>query len=183
MPADSNTQDIEYLSRLRDDDQEAYKHLFYRYFEQLSATGARMTGDHDTGREAAQRVMLKLWESRSQLSNIENVGGYLKRMVINEAMAMSRTEARRLNIRTGLTLEDSTSAQVEDDMDAADLQEAVNKAVDALPDKCREVFKLSRFEELSYKEISQTLDISTKTVENHVGRALRELRISLKRYL
>jgi RNA polymerase sigma-70 factor (ECF subfamily) len=65
----------------------------------------------------------------------------------------------------------------------SELQDNVNKAIDSLPPKCRAIFQLSRYEELTYKEIAIKLDISVKTVENQMGRALRILRIKLRGYL
>ena len=60
-----------------------------------------------------------------------------------------------------------------------ELVEQINSVIDSLPDKCRKVYKLSREEQLSHKEISQKLNISTKTVENHITKALKTLRVSL----
>ena len=66
-------------------------------------------------------------------------------------------------------------------LDKDNLQKAIHEIMDSLPEKCREVFRLSRMEGLSHKEISEKLDISKKTIENHMTRALKTLRIELKK--
>ena len=178
-----NTHDSLLVSQIRNGDQEAFKRLFYSYFEMLASVGGRMCGDTEMGKEVAQRILIRIWEQRATLNIQTDVRAYLKRMVINEALAIGRTRSRRLELSKGFKPELIEEASAHANLETEELQQAVHKAVEDLPDKCREVFKLSRFEELSYKEIGDTLDISVKTVENHVGRALRQLRESLRQYL
>jgi RNA polymerase sigma-70 factor (ECF subfamily) len=71
----------------------------------------------------------------------------------------------------------------EDEVFFHDLQEVIEQEISKLPEKCRQVFQLSRHENLSQKEISLRMDISEKTVENHIGKALRLLRLSLKDFI
>lgn len=69
-----------------------------------------------------------------------------------------------------------------DDYEYQQLEQVIMTAIEALPPKCREVFRLSRFEDKSYKEIAATLDISLKTVENQMGKAIKRLREAHEKY-
>ena len=76
-----------------------------------------------------------------------------------------------------------TTNTVEDQILHQELSEKINAAINLLPPRCQEIFKLSRFEELTYKEIAARLGLSIKTVENQMGKALKVLKASLKQYL
>lgn len=175
--------DKELLERLKNDDAEALKVLFYRHFNTLATIGQRMSGDIDEGKDIAQKVFIRFWEKRGDIVINESAISYLKRMAINESVAESRTRKRRQEIRGGMETASQTSETGETQVIQAETKETIMVAVENLPDKCREVFKMSRFEELTYKEISETLNISVKTVESHMGRALRELRGALRQFI
>jgi len=105
---------------------------------------------------------------------------YLARMIRNNCLDF----LKKRKIETSeLNEAYQGSFEVEDALITKDLQEKIDKTIDSLPEKCRQVFVLSRFEELSYNEISKQLNISKKTVEAHISRALKSLRISLKQFL
>ena len=79
-------------------------------------------------------------------------------------------------------MSNSTDA-VNEHLATNELQSAINKALEALPPQCKRVFEMSRIEQLSYSEIAMQLDISTNTVENHISKALKLLRVDLKEFL
>jgi RNA polymerase sigma-70 factor (ECF subfamily) len=74
---------------------------------------------------------------------------------------------------------DNKQSSVQENMEGQELETYINKAIDQLPEKCRMVFVLSRFEQLSYKEVAAKLGISTKTVENQISKALKHLRTAI----
>ena len=179
----SQLSDEELYMRVKEDDREALRVLFYRHFKTSVAIGIRMVGEEDAGKDVAQQVFIRLWEKRTGLEIAGSMLAYIKRMTINEALAQRRTSVRRQELGEHVHTQVVSLPEGENRIREEQMQQQIDKAVDALPDKCREVFKLSRFEDLSYKEISATLNISIKTVENHMGRALRELRTALKEHL
>ena len=179
----SQLSDEELFRRVKADGHEAVRVLFYRHFKMAVAIGVRMSGDEAEGKDIAQQVFIKLWEKRNALETPDSVVAYIKRMAINEALAQRRKSVRRTELSENITANQVTPPEGEDMLREQQMQREIDRAVEALPDKCREVFKLSRFEEMSYKEISTTLSISIKTVENHMGRALRELRTALREHL
>jgi RNA polymerase sigma-70 factor (ECF subfamily) len=178
-----NTEDIELWALVKHDDNDALKTLFYSHFKALATIGQRILGSSDSGKDVAQKVFIQLWEKRHELHVEGDILPYLKRMAINEALAQKRSDKRKLELQTNLTLTDRINPEGEERAIEEDLKVSVDKAVEQLPEKCGEVFKLSRYEELTYKEIGETLNISVKTVENHMGRALRQLREALKSYM
>ncbi len=178
-----HTEDKERWQRIRRDDNDALKTLFYSHFKTLAAIGQRISGDPDEGKDIAQQVFIQVWEKRHTLAVEGDILPYLKRMAINEALAQKRTAQRKQELQTNIEIVDRVNPDGEDQVMVGELQESVDRAVAELPEKCGEVFKLSRYEDLSYKEIGETLNISVKTVENHMGRALRQLRDALKTYM
>ncbi|RLD19202.1 MAG: RNA polymerase sigma-70 factor [Bacteroidetes bacterium] len=178
-----HTEDNELWQRIKRDDNDALKTLFYSHFKTLAAIGQRISGDPDEGKDIAQKVFIQLWEKRDTIHIEGDIRSYLKRMAINEALAQKRTVLRKQELQTNIEVANYVNPDGEEQVIAGELQESVDRAVEALPEKCGEVFKLSRYEDLSYKEIGETLNISVKTVESHMGRALRQLREALKTYM
>ena len=171
-----STSDNELLERLRQGDGSALKVLFERYFSMLAAVGGRICRDGDAGKDVAQKVFISLWVKRGQINVDGALAPYLKRMAINEALGRQRKDSRRQVIRDGLQVVKTVSPSGEQQLLAEETMASIESGISKLPDKTREVFVLSRYEEMSYKEISETLNISVKTVEYHMGRALLELR-------
>jgi RNA polymerase sigma-70 factor (ECF subfamily) len=133
--------------------------------------------------EVVQDVMLELWRRREQLDVGESPRAYLLRATRNRALnhlRHLRVEQRGAAYAAGPTEAppQGVSAVVEDELAAA-----LGAAVAELPARCREVFELSRVQGLAYAEIARALDISVKTVENQMGKALRVLRVRLAAWL
>lgn len=144
----------------------------------------RIVRDQATVEDLAQNVFIRFWEKRHQINITTSVGAYLNRMGINEALAYLRKN-KRYTIEE-LTPQTHPGGKVDSSEQAflhTELQEQIKVAIDKLPPRCRLVFQLSRYEELTYKEIGEKLEISVKTVENQMGKALRVLREELKGYL
>jgi RNA polymerase sigma-70 factor (ECF subfamily) len=172
--------DKELLNQLARDKGEALKVLFDRHYAMLASVGTRILSDPDSGKDVAQRVFISLWDKRRTLNITGDLAGYLRRMAINDALGRQRTDQRRRAIKDGLSLAETSPSTAESELLAEEMREVINGAVRQLPDKTREVFVLSRYENLSYKEIAEALRISSKTVEYHMGKALIELRNALK---
>lgn len=132
--------------------------------------------------DLAQEVFVRFWEKRHSLQITSSLPGYLRRMAINEALGYLRRNklfTEELDPKTNTEL----SPDVEGQLLHSELEQQIRDAIDQLPPRCRTVFQLSRFEELTYQEIADQLDISIKTVENQMGKALKVLREQLHQYL
>ena len=135
-----------------------------------------------------QDVFLVLWEKKDELELSCTLTTYLFTLVKN----------RCLNFLRHKLIEEEYNAQMKEELgfklyalesmeysyhSEKELQEIIQRALDTLPERCREVFIKSRIEGLKYKEISEELGISVNTVENHIVTALKKLRVELKDYL
>ena len=142
-----------------------------------------MLRERATAEEIAQDVMLELWRRRDSLDVTESVRGYLLQATRNRSLNALRHRAiekrSEPQIVDGVARLPSTDAAVRE----GELETAIQAAVAELPDRCRQIFELSRVEGLKYTEIATRLGISVKTVEVQMGKALRILRERLKPWL
>jgi len=176
---DSNSlSDGQLVSSLRAGDQSAMTEIYHRYWRKLLAIAFNHTRDKSSAEEIVQDVMIKLWDRRADLK-IESLNNYLavsvKYSVYNHVVREKR--------RAQLAKDNFSTIDFNPDDEriySQFLEEHINRAVDTLPEKCRLVFKFSRYEGKTIRQISHEMDISEKTVEAHLTKALRSLRLSLR---
>lgn len=170
------------LSELKSDNRQAMKLIFQTHYQQVCTTVARIIRDADSVDDVAQAVFIKVWEKRHKFEVNTSLKAYLSRMAVNEAISFLRKHKKHdhqeITPFVGGFASDSDKPLLRKELAAN-----IDAAIDQLPPRCALVFRLSRYEELSYKEIAQKLDISVKTVENQMGKALKLLRVSLRSYL
>jgi RNA polymerase sigma-70 factor, ECF subfamily len=164
-------------------DQAAFEQLFKSHFVQLCNFASQYVSDMDAARDICQKVFILLWENREQINTDQNVRSYLFTSVKNRCLNYIRDQKKYRSRILDVDIQDIDIAFEEDEMATDELQIKIQKSLDALPEKCRQVFIMSRFEEKKYQEIAIALDISIKTVEAHMSRALRSLREDLKDHL
>ncbi len=130
-----------------------------------------------------QDVFLKIWERREHLEFSVSVKSYLYRAVHNACLNLidkKKKEVRMDDVSLKIV---HPTASAEEKVDRRELDDAIKKGLEQLPAGCRKVFEMSRFGEMKYKEIADTLGISVKTVEHQMGKALRIMREQLSEYL
>lgn len=150
----------------------AYYTLFERHWERLYKISLGITRDEEIAKDVVQEVMLSVWKRRETLT-VEKVGAYLSR----SAKLQSLKTLRDAHLEKYETLFDvHIAGSPAEQLEAADLQASLAQALAGLPERCREVFLLSREEELSNAEIAQKLNISQRTVETHISNALSHLK-------
>jgi RNA polymerase sigma-70 factor (ECF subfamily) len=140
--------------------------------------------DWDVAEETVQALFLKLWEKNEWTHIQTSIKSYLYKSVYHDCLNYIRRQKVQLRYQT--TTVHAMKNQTDDaagKLKLSELEQHLNKALSKLPEKCRAIFHLSRFEELKYQEIANQLDISIKTVETHMGKALRILRRELKEFL
>ena len=174
------------LDRLKADDQTAIKEIFHSYYALVYKTLLRFIKEQQTIEDLAQNVFMRFWEKRHQLHIQGPIAPYIKRMAVNEALGHIRKN-NRLDLEEEVEEYALINLHAEQDADQdymyGEMKKVIGQAIEQLPPKCQTVFKLSRYEELSYKEIAEKMEISPKTVENQMGRALKLLKKMLKKYL
>lgn len=172
--------DSELMARARTGDRLAFEEIYSRYEGRVYAYLWRLVRDEAVAADLRQDAFLRLWQARKDWKGGGSVAGYLIRAARN--LAIDAHRRRRLHHRwQEETMSGPQAAALAPDAVLAQegLEARVNAAVEALPERPREVFILKRDAGFSYREISELLGISTKTVEVHMGKALRLLRVAL----
>lgn len=177
-------QDEQIASLLVKRDEAAFEQVFKTHYKNLHAYAFTILKDEDEAEEMVQQVFFKLWERSDQLSFSGPVAGYLYRAVHNESLNFLKhqkvKDSHRLHVAYRMK---NKAEQPQGRVVKKELEEKFREALNELPEQCRTVFQLSRFEDMKYKEIADKLDISIKTVENHMGKALKLLRTKLVDFL
>jgi RNA polymerase sigma-70 factor (ECF subfamily) len=172
----------EQLDRLQAGDKRALQEIFQAYYPKVCQTILRLVKEPATAEDLAQEVFFRFWQKREKIQINSSVEAYLRRMAVNEGLGYLRSRKyfpEEIENQTHL----SSGSNAEEQYLHTELEANIHQAIDGLPPKCREVFQLSRFEELTYQEIANAMGISIKTVENQMGKALKILRGHLSRYL
>lgn len=173
-------EDLRLLASLKEGTAQAMEMLFKKYFSRLCAFVMPYVKDENLAKDVVQEVFFRIWKNRAELNISSSFKSYLFMSAKNQALNQLRTAGRTDYF------EEEHEEQFEWNEPAADARmeeketrARIQAAIEKLPPKCRQVFSLSRFEGKSYKEIAALLDISPKTVENQVSKALYLLRGSL----
>ena len=168
---------------MRSDSDAAFELLFDKYYDFLCRSAFRICPDQNAVEDIVQDIFLELWRKRRRLTINISLKAYLRRAAVNRSLNYLRDRGPVPNEDT-TWMQDRLSADnyPEGQLDQEALSRRIDEAIDALPERCRLVFVLSRFEDLSYREIAELLEISPKTVENQIVKALSLLRDALKPY-
>jgi len=177
------------ISKFKEGDKSAFNCIFYTYYELLVLYANQLLMDHDKAEETVQGIFVKLWLDRNQINIINSLGVYLQKSTKNKCLDILKHEKivhnyldKTINQSKG-NYEINNINNSEDIILYTELKQKIEYSINNLPDNCREIFKLSRYEGMKYAEIAQKLNISVKTVEVHIGKALKKLRNDLKKYL
>lgn len=160
-----------------------FEKTFKQHFKGLHAYACTIVKDEAEAEEIVQNVFFKLWEKDGLIQTLQSVSAYLYRAVYNESINYLRHEKVKASHRVyAMRMTEETNNKTSR-ASVTELERKLEEALNELPEKCRTVFQMSRFEELKYHEIAAKMDISVKTVENHMGKALKLLRLKLVDYL
>lgn len=171
------------IKALKEGSVDAFDLCFRRFYAPLIAFARSKTNHKDIAEEIVQNVFAELWERRETLPLKTEIKQYLFSVVKNDCYDFVRhqkVEQRYLNY---LAKHQEESFEFFDTLVDEDFQKLINEVYNSLPEQCRNIFYMSRLEEMSYKDISEKLGISVKTVENHVGKALKLVRQYLDKSL
>lgn len=162
----------------------AFEMLFKTYYQSLCRYAATYLKDPDEAEEIVQAAFIGIWEKRASISIETSIKSYLYRTVRNSCLNELKHEQVKQKYLASLLLEEEkTTVPADQEAIHVELEEKIRQAIGRLPEQCRLIFTMSRFEELKYQEIADQLNLSVKTVENQMGKALKLMRIHLKEYL
>lgn len=160
-----------------------FEQLFKAYFRPLHAYAMTLVKDPDIAEEMVQQVFVQLWEKQDELRITDSATAYLYRSVYHRCLNQLKHEKVKAAYRQHQSLRPVDHASAAQRVQLSELQQQLDIALSGLPEQCRTIFQMSRFEELRYQDIADRLGISVKTVENQVSKALRLLREQLRDYL
>ena len=155
-------------------DREAFEQLYKEHYRFFFLASCKYLGEPVLAQEVVNDVFLRVWEDAGTIEIKTSLKFYLHRAVVNRSLneldKLKREQQRRQGFLPG-TGETPESREMEED----ELRIRLYRAIDELPEQCRKVFKMSRFEKLKQQEIADQLGISIKTVKNHITHALKIL--------
>jgi RNA polymerase sigma-70 factor (family 1) len=175
----SNTEEI--IRRLKKDDKSAVDDLFSYYYPRLyhfSKSILKIENDID---DILQEVFIKIWLNRQKITNPETFNAYIFTITKNEVLNLIRNRLKDQAFKDELFLRSvAEEFQIKNQLEFDEIKTEIDKIVTGLPEKRQQVFILSRTEGLSNKEIAQQLNISEKTVEDHITHAIKYIKTEMK---
>lgn len=177
---DSKTEDARLWKKIKAGDETAFKQLFKKHYKNLTYRAYKVLADEHIAKDNVQEVFLDLWNKRDTKIINTSVHAYLSKAVTFKTIDYIRS--RRFDFDKEDAWEDA-SVEPYETIEGKELAQIIHKAAQSLPERCRIIFLMSRFEDLSHKEIAEQLGISTKTVENQITTALKRMRKIISPYL
>jgi RNA polymerase sigma-70 factor (ECF subfamily) len=175
--------DKELQALLQKDSEQAIILIFKRYYNYLCKIVYKIIPDYNLVEDLTQEVFFELWRKKEQLSVTASLKAYIRRAAVNKSLNYIRDQKIKFSDEEQYPVVKSKQPSVTQQLEADELQLRIDEAIDSLPERCRVIFVLSRFEDMSYSEIADSLGIAVKTVENQISKALRLLRVALQDYL
>lgn len=164
-------------------DESTFESVYKHFLKPLHSYAITILRDEEAAKGTVQNIFLKLWERKHTLNFNGSIKAYLYSAVYHECLNYIRHEKVKLNHQDHLVYTMKNTEEQDKGIEFSDLKDKLQQVLNNLPEKCRTVFQLSRFEELKYREIADQMGISVKTVEAQMGKALKILRHELVDYL
>ncbi|GAB5539506.1 MAG: RNA polymerase sigma-70 factor [Salibacteraceae bacterium] len=156
-----------------------FETLFRAHYAPLVGYATKITEDPDAAADIVQQLFVNLWEKRSEIVVNGSVKSYLLRSTHNQCL----NHIKHLKVRSQHqqhVSSDIPQSTLNEELEVEEFNVQVRNAIQALPKQCRKIFLMSRLQEKKYQEIADELSLSVKTVENQMGKALKQLRMELK---
>jgi len=174
----------DFLPDLKSGSERVFKLIMDKWYSRLFNFANGYLNNQENTKEVIQDVFLKLWDNRNQLADNTNLNAYLFTLTRNRCIDLIRRERLSIQFRNDKQEEyqrlsenfDALSDPILDDIFAREIQDEVNRAINVLPEQCRKIFILSRTNGLKNREISEMLNLSEKTIESHLTKAIKAIR-------
>lgn len=171
------------FDNIKKGDLHSFEILFHHYYGLLCSFAEKYTQDHITAEEIVQDFFVRLWEKREQINIETSVKSYFYQSVKNLCLNYIQHQKIKEKHHLAILSEHETMDNSEDAFLEINLAEKIEESILSLPEKRREIFKLSRESGLKYHEIAKKLNISIKTVEAQMNLAIKHLKNKLKDYI
>lgn len=184
MPANRNRDEIFIVDQMLRGDKQAFKYFFDKYYDELCNFVNIYLHNNDLAEEVVQDIFVYLWENKTKIKIQTSLKSYLYSASKYQSLNRLRNQKRKISLQEMISDESLNSLGIETDSfsNTEDLKKILEDAFLQLPEKCRQIFILSKQNELTNKEIAERLGISIKTVENQMTIALKKLRAYLTPY-
>lgn len=169
------------MTALISESDSSFEEIFKTHYKLLCNAANRILDDKEASEDVVQEVFLKWWNKKDDLKVIQSIKSYLYKATINTSL--NYLESKKKTVRFEAFHEKPDTREVDDKIHLSQLEAKINDAINSLPPKCKVIFLLSRYEGMKYQQIADHLDLSVKTVENQMGKALQIMRDRLKPYL
>lgn len=168
------------IDRLKKGDEDAYNHLYKLYYSELCTYFKTISGSMDIAEDLVQQAFIKIWKKRNSLVIEHSLKKYLFKIGYNQFVDLKRKSKKDMLLFDQLKNEAVNEMLEYSNDDFEEKMKVLNFEIDKLPTKCKTVFLLGKVNGLKYREISEELNISVKTVERHMTKALKRLRKKLR---
>jgi len=182
--------DIKY--KLAQGNIEAFEYLFNKYYSPLCAYARRYLKDKDAAEDIVCSLFLYLWEHRERISSISNLESYLLVAVHNSSLNKLREKSNRQksyeesfrsdDLLATSDIDDNISDKIDHFIEEEIISTVINDVYKSLPENCKKIYILRRYDNLTYREIAEQLNISIGTVKKQLSRANKKIREALKKY-
>lgn len=177
--------------QIKNGDERAFEQLYKDYYARLFSYLRGYLKNTSDIKDVIQNTFISLWNNRTSLADDTRIYSWLFTVVRNQCLNYIRNSETQLRLRSVIEFHESEKLRwqthtlqsfIPESIVLSELQELIDSAIEEMPEQCRNVFLMSRQEELSHKEIGERLNISPKTVENHITKALKILRSKLSEF-
>jgi RNA polymerase sigma-70 factor (family 1) len=175
--------DDELITHFYRNDEKAFNEIYNRYWQRLYVYALSKLDNEENAEEVIQTVFIDLWQKRNS-ARIENLASYLYKAVKNKCIDLIRQRLVRDRYEEiVLQTSDEGDPSTEELLAFEELKALLKTAMESLPEKTREIFRLNRMEYLSVREVSAALSIPERTVEHHLSQALKLMRVYLRDFI
>ncbi|MEO1022806.1 MAG: sigma-70 family RNA polymerase sigma factor [Bacteroidota bacterium] len=171
--------DPEFLLRIKQGDHQAFKQFFETNHTYLFNFLRQKGASEQAAEDLIQQAFVMIWEKRSQIDESKSLRSYLFKIAHSRLLNLFRDNAKFVEESA---IPEQAEPEQADAEDAKQLNKAIERAIGEMPEKRQNVFRLCFLQEFTYKEAAEVLDVSAKTIENHMALALKDLREALKGY-
>ncbi len=161
-----------------------FEHLFDTYYKALTIYSYKFVNDWQAAEDITQDVFMSIWMNKNKIDFSKPINTYLYRAIYNRSINYINSSLMQYKNKESLTIDEMINEEImvynqHDELLQKEISNNINEFIETLPPQCKKVYKLSRVQNLKNKEIAYLLNISEKTVEKHISKALEELRSHL----
>jgi|JI6StandDraft_1071083.scaffolds.fasta_scaffold05240_4 RNA polymerase sigma-70 factor (family 1) len=180
----NSLKDSDLLGLLRSGNEKAFAEIYERYWGLMFHHVLKMTGDKDETKDLVQELFTNLWLNAEQIESETNIAAYLYVSARNKVLNLIRHDKVKNNYLSSLSnFANHHQNSILEQLSAKDLSIAIEREIQNLPCKMREIFELSRKKFRTHKEIAEELQISDKTVKKQINNAIKILRLRLNIFI